>query len=208
VVVRSRAGKLTADKPIEIVDLAFSVDPKGTALVAYNDADGALHGFVAEGAAPARVRELGQTSAGGACLTRARGWIAGPDSDQIVSFDLEKGTITPHTWEAHDLLGCTPAAALLQKRGASHFVVCAEQCRVAVLRAMRPSKIATIAAGEVVSIAHRDQVIGVWREGGLARYFALPEPLASLELATSNGRVIDVVGRTEAGLVIVRVPAR
>ncbi|HSK02667.1 MAG TPA: hypothetical protein VK932_15555, partial [Kofleriaceae bacterium] len=208
VVVRARAGKVAADKPIEIEQLAFALDPKGSALIAYNDADGKLRGFVAEGAAPARVVDLGETTAGGACLTRARGWIAGPDSDQIVSFDPEKGAVTPHTWEAHDLLGCTPAAALLQKRGASHFVVCAEECRVAVLRAMRPSKIATIAAGEVVSIDHRDQVLGVWREGGPPRFFSLPEPLASLELATSNGRVIDVIGKTAQGLVIVRVPAR
>jgi hypothetical protein len=208
VLIRSQGGKLTADKPIAIEQLAFALDPDGRALVAYNDEDGELHGFVAEGAAPAQVLDLGETMAGGACLTRARAWIAGPDSDQIVSFDAEKGAVKAHTWERHDLLGCTPVVALLQKRNAPHFVVCGEECRVAVLQGMRPSKIATVASGEVVSIAHRDQVLGVWREKGPPRYFSLGAPLPRLELAISDGRVIDVVAQAEGGLVIVRVPAR
>lgn len=209
VLVRARGGKLAADPPIAIEQLAFAIDPAGRALVAYNDeADGLLRGFVARGGAPAKPLELGEAMAGGACLTARRGWIAGPDSDQIVSFDPGTGAVTPHTWARHDLLGCTAEAALLQKRGASHFVVCAEACRVAVLEGMRPSKIAALAGDQVVSIAHRDQVLGVWREAGPPTYHALGRPLRALLLAISDGEVIDVVAQAEDGVVIVRVPVR
>jgi hypothetical protein len=209
VLIRSRGGKLTADKPIAIEQLAFALDPAGRVLVAYNDEpDGKLHGFVARGGAPAKVLELGETQAGGACLTAKRGWISGPDSDLIVSFDVESGAVTPQTWEKHDLLGCTAGAALLQKRNTASFVVCTEQCRVAVLQGMRPSKIAALAGDEVVSVAHRDRVLGVWREKGPPRYFALDAPLTSLQLAMSDGKVIDIVAQAESGVVVVRVPAK
>jgi hypothetical protein len=209
VLVRSRAGKLTADKPIAIEQLAFALDPAGRALVAYNDdPDGKLHGFVARAGAPAQLLDLGETHAGGACLTARRGFIAGPDSDQILSFDAESGAITPHTWARHDLLGCTAGAALLQKQNAAHFVVCADDCRVAVLQGMRPSKISALAGDEVVSAIHRDQLLGVWREKGPPRYFRLPAPMLSLQLAISDGKVLDIVAQADAGMVIVRVPAR
>jgi hypothetical protein len=208
VLIRSQAGKLTAETPVAIEQLAFALDPAGRALVAYNDEDGKLHGFVARGAAPAKALELGESQAGGACLTAKRAWIAGETSDQIVSFDTESGAVTPHTYERHDLLGCTAGAALLQQRNASHFVVCADACRVAALQGMRPSKIAALAGDEVVSIVVRDQVLGIWREQGPARYFATPAPLGSLHFAISDGKVIDVVAQGKDGVVIARVPAR
>jgi hypothetical protein len=154
------------------------------------------------------VLDLGETEAGGACLTAQRAWIAGETSDQIVSFDASTGAVTPHTWERHDLLGCTASAALLQKRNASHFVVCADACRVAVLKGMRASKIATLAGDEVISIVLRDQLLGVWREQGAARYYTTPAPLSLLHLAISDGKVIDVVAQGKDGVVIARVPAR
>lgn len=208
VLVRSQGGKLTADKPVPITELAFAIDPAGRALVAYNDEAGKLRGFVGRGGAPAQVLELGETVAGSACLTAKRAWIAGPASDQIISFDTETGAVTPHTYEQHDLLGCSTDAALLQKRDAAHFVVCADQCRVAVLQGMRPSSIATLAGDEVVSIALRDQVLGVWREKGPPRYFALPSPLLHPKLALSDGKVIDLVVQDEGEIAIVRIPAR
>jgi hypothetical protein len=212
VVVRSQGGKLLAEKPVTIEQLAFAMDPAGRVMVAYNDeASGKLHGFVAHGGAPIKPLELGETQAGGACLTSKRGWIAGPEGGAgapIVSFDVETGAVTPQTWEQHDLLGCSAGAALLQKRNASSFVVCSDQCRVAVLQGMRPTKIATLAADEVVSVAHRDRLLGVWREKGPPRYFLLPEMLRSAQLALSDGKVIDIVAEVAAGMVIVRVPAR
>jgi hypothetical protein len=208
VLIRSQAGKLTADKPLAIEQLAFALDPAGRALVAYNDEDGKLRGFVARGAAPAPVLDLGETQAGGACLTAQRAWIAGETSDQIVSFDVATGAVTPHTYERHDLLGCTAGAALLQKRHASHFVVCADTCRVAVLQGMRASKIATLAGDEVVAVVLRDQLLGVWREKGPARYFTTPAPLSALHLALSDGKVIYIVAQGKDGVVIARVPAR
>jgi hypothetical protein len=209
VLVRAQAGKLIADKPLAIEQLAFALDPAGRALVAYNDeADGKLHAFVARGAAPAKVLDLGETQAGGACLTARRAWIAGEASDQIASFDVESGAARPETWERHDLLGCTAEAALLQQRNASHYVVCTDACRVAALPGMRPSRLATLAGDEVVAVVHRDPILGVWREKGPPRYFVVRAPLTSLQLALSDGKVLDVVAQTDAGIVIVCVPAR
>ena len=207
VLARSRAGTLTADRPIEIEQLAFATDPAGRALVAYNDVEGALHGFVARGAAPARPIELGAARAGGACLTAKRGWIAGPETDQIVAFDPETGAVTPYTYAKHDLLGCTADAALLHERNATHYVVCAGDCRVAALQGMRPSKIATLAGAQVVAAVVRDQVLGVWREQGPPAYYDLGKQL-DLQLAVSDGKALDLVAESGDGLVIVRVPAK
>src|SRR5262249_28813615 len=137
-IVRSRGGKLASEKPIAIEQLAFAVDPAGRALVAYNDAGagdaagsgsggssrgagsgdragGKLHGFVARGGAPGKVMDLGETQAGGACLTEQRGWIASPDSEAIISFDVASGEVRPEMWPKHDLLGCSATRALLQQ---------------------------------------------------------------------------------------------
>jgi len=207
VLVRAQAGKLAADKPVEIEQLAFATDPAGRALVAYNDAEGALHGFVARGAAPTKPLELGTAHAGGACLTAKRGWIAGVASDEIVAFDTETGAVTPHTYAQHDLLGCTADAALLHQRDASHYVVCTDQCRVAVLEGMRPSKIATLAGDQVVAAVLRDHVLGVWREKGPPTYYTTGKHL-TLKLAVSDGKVLDLIAESGDGLVIVRVPAK
>jgi len=163
---------------------------------------------VARGAAPSKLMDLGETQAGGACLTEQRGWIASPDSEVIISFDVDHGEARPEMWPKHDLLGCSTTAALLQQRNASSFVVCAGTCRVAALQGMRPSKLATLVGDEVVSIAYRDQVLGVWREKGPPRFFALKAPLLNAQLALSDGKVIDLVAQSDDGMVILRVPTR
>ena len=207
--IRAEGGKLTADKPLAIEQLAFAVDPAGRSFVAYNEEpDGHLRGVLARGARAGGPIELGDTIAGGACLSSRHAWIASADSERIISYDTERGSVTPHTWPGHDLLGCTADAALLQKRNASSFAVCTTDCRVAVLQGMRPSKISTLAGDEVVSISLRDQVLGVWREHGPPRYFAASAPLLRLLLAISDGKVIDIVAQSDAGMVIARVPAR
>ena len=214
VVVRAQAGKLAADKPIAIGELTYAVDPAGRALAVYTDA-GKLRGFVARDAASRKELELGAGVPALSCLTEKRAWVskvegddAAADAAPLVSIDLETGAVTPHAGEPHGLLACTAGAALLQKRNAAHFLVCTEQCRVAVLQGMRPSRFAALAGDEVVAVAHRDRVLGIWREKGPPAYHALPKPLASIVLALSDGKVIDVVAETEEGLAIVRVPAR
>ena len=175
---------------------------------------GKLHAFVARGAAAARVVDLGETQAGGACLTARRGWISGIDSVQtqasapIVAFDLESGVAAPQIYPEHDLLGCTADAALLQQRNTSRYVVCTDACRVAALAGVRPTKLAALAGDEVVAVVHRDRLLGVWREKGPPRYFTVSAPLSSLQLALSDGKVLDVIAQSDAGVIIVRVPAR
>jgi hypothetical protein len=207
VLVRSQGQKLVADKPIEIEQLAFAIDPAGRALVAYNDADGALRGFIARGAAPVKPIELGAVTAGGACLTAKRAFIAGPSTDQAVSFDTETGAVTQVDAARHDLLGCTTEAALLHQRDSSHYTVCGTDCRIAVLQGMRPSKIATLAGDQVVAAVVRDQVLGVWREKGPPTYYGVGKQV-TLQFAVSDGKVIDLVAETGDGLAIVRVPAK
>jgi hypothetical protein len=211
VLIRSKGGKLAADKPLEIEQLAFAIDPAGRALVAYNDGDGALHGFVGRGAAPAKVLDLGDTTAGGACLTASRGWIAGPQSDRIVSFDAppsgDAQGMTPHDYPGHDLLGCTAEAALLHKRNAAHYVVCAAACRVATLAGMRPSNVAALAGDQVIAVVQRDHVLGVWREQGPPVFYTTGQAFEP-RLATSDGKVIDVIAESAGGAAIIRIPAK
>ena len=210
VLVRAQAGKLAADKPIEIEQLAFATDPAGRALVAYNDAEGALRAFVSRGAAKAPPRELGTTLAGGACLTAKRGWIAGGGADdhQMVSFDLETGDVTRYPAPRHDLLGCTADTALLHLGYAAAYTVCSEQqCRGATLQGMKPSKIATLAGDQVVAATLRDHVLGVSREQGPPTFYAIGKHL-TLRFAMSDGKVLDLIAESGDGLVIVRVPVK
>ncbi|MGN6110962.1 MAG: hypothetical protein ACTHU0_38045, partial [Kofleriaceae bacterium] len=204
VVVRSTAGKLTADAPIEIEQLAFALDPAGRVLLAYNDGDGAMHGEILHDGGPGKRIALGDGLASAACLTAKTAWVGG--NDQFVSFSAETAPV-PHVLREHELLGCTAEAALLHQRGAAHYLVCGETCRVAQLEGMRPSSVGAVAGDRVVGIAARGPVIGVWREKQPPYYFATPGELTPI-LATSNGKVIDVVATGADGVVVARVPVQ
>ena len=203
VVARSTGAAFVADKPLEVGRLTFALDPAGRGLVAWSapTTDGPMRGFLATDGALPKVVELGSGSPEQSCLTPTKGWIAG--TDVLVAFDAAGAT--PHVLPEHELLGCTAEGALLHHDGSTHYTICADGCRGADLIALRPTSIATIAGGKVHAIRTRGRVVGVWTEGAPPRFFTIDKPLTPT-LAASNGKVIDVLGETEDGVVIVRLP--
>lgn len=200
---RSANGTFTADKPIPYNASAFAIDPAGRSLVAWSTDDGAMRGVIAKSGAAPKIVELGSGYPGYACMTAKHGWVGG--ESQYVSFD-EAGVATPHVLQQHELLGCTADVALLHKLATSNFVVCKESCRVADLPNMRSTNIATVANDKVVAIRNREHVLGVYREGAAPVFFTTPATLKPI-LATSNGKVIDILADTDEGVVIARIPA-
>jgi hypothetical protein len=106
---------------------------------------------------------------------------------------------------AHELLGCTADAALFHGFDTAVFVVCADTCRHADAASLTSTTVATVAGGKVHAIRTRDRVVGVWTEGKPPRFFATDKAMKAT-LASSNGKVIDVLGETEDGVVVVRLP--
>lgn len=202
VIARSTGGAFVADKPIEVGRITEAIDATGRALVAWSTPDdGPLRGFIATDGAPPKIVELGAGFPQQSCLTSTHGWIAA--SDQLVAFDATGAT--PHVLPEHELLACTHEAALLHRFGSTHYTVCSDTCRGADLAGLRSTNVATIAGGKVHAIRTRNRVLGVWTEGAPPRFFTLEKALTPT-LATSNGKVIDVLGETADGVVVVRVP--
>ncbi len=207
VIARSQGAAFVADKPIEVGRLAFAIDPGGRGLVAWTpmgedgDDDGAIKGFIAKDGAPPKIVELGSGSAVQACLTPTQGWVGG--EDQFISFD-DTGVV-PRVLPEHELLGCSTDGALLHRYGSTHYAVCAAQCRTADLTALRPTNIAAIAGGKVYAVRTRDRVIGVWTEGKAPKFYATEKSLTPT-LAYGSAKGIELLGETEDGVTIVRLP--
>lgn len=210
-IARSTGGPFAVDKPIEAERTVVAIDPGGRVMLAWNGfsttndetATARLRGFITTGDAAPKIIELGTGYAGSACVTSTHGWVG--DSSQAISFD-DTGAV-PHLLPRHDLLGCTKDAALLHNNGTSHYVVCTESCRVVNMGSMKSTHVATVAGGKVQAIRARGGVLGIWRENAAPVFYATESTLQPM-LATSDGKVIDVLATTEDGLVIARVPVK
>ncbi len=211
VIARSSGGPFAVDKPLEAERTVVAIDPGGRVMLAWNGfsttddetATARLRGFITTGDAAPKIVELGTGYAGSACLTATHGWVG--DSSQAISFD-DSGAV-PHLLPQHELLGCTKDAALLHNSGTSHYVVCTQSCRVVNMASLKSTHVATVAGGKVQAIRARGGVLGVWRENAAPVFYATGSTLQPM-LATSDGKVIDVLATTDEGLVIARVPVR
>src|SRR6185503_6172877 len=116
--------------------------------------------------------------------------------------------VTPHPRERYQLVGCTAEAALLYDPTSARFQVCGDPCRGVAFGGSQPSGVPVLAGDRVLLIDARDQILGVWRDQGPPIYHALGRPVLGVQLALSDGKVIDVVANTAEGFVIVRIPAR
>jgi hypothetical protein len=209
VVARSQGAAFAADMLIDVGRLAFALDPSGRGLVAWSPMDedggladaGKLQGFIAKDGALPKIVDLGSGFAVQACLTPTKGWVGG--EDQFISFD-DAGAV-PRVFPEHELLGCSTDGALLHRYGSTHYAVCADQCRTADLTELRPTSIAAIAGGKVHAIRTRDKIIGVWSEGKPPRFYTT-EKSVTATLAYGSGKTIELLGETEDGVTIVRLP--
>ncbi|CAN5891607.1 hypothetical protein BH11MYX3_BH11MYX3_28950 [soil metagenome] len=203
VVARSSGSSFVEDKPIAVGRMTSALDPSGRGLVAWSlpTEEGHANGFIAKDGTKPTIVDLGSGYASQSCLTPTKGWVGG--EDQFISFD-DTGAV-PHVLPEHELLGCFTEGALLHKYGSTHYAVCGDTCRVADLTGLRPTTIAAVAGGKVYAMRTRGRVIGVWTEGKPARFFAMPTSITPT-LATSNGKVIDVLAETDTAAVVVRLP--
>jgi len=210
-IARSAGGPFTADKPVEMERSAVAIDPAGRLLVAWNDlakdddraVSAQLRGFLSKGDVAPKIVDLGTGYAGSACLTTTHGWVG--DSTQVISFD--DTAAVPHVLPQHELLGCTRDTALLHKLASSHFVACKDTCRIVDLTNLKSTHVATVAGDKVQAIRARGKVIGVWRETAAPVFYAADVEITPM-MATSDGKVIDILGTTTEGVVIARVPVR
>jgi len=210
-IARATGGPFTVDKPIEMERSAVAIDPAGRLLVAWNGlskeddqtVSAQLRGFVSKGDVAPKIVEIGTGYAGSACLTTTHGWVG--DSTQAISFD--DTAAVPHVLPQHELLGCTRDTALLHKLASSHYVACKDTCRIVDLTNLKSTHVATVAGDKVQAIRARGEVIGIWREAAAPVFYATDVEVTPM-MATSDGKVIDILGTTTEGVVIVRVPVR
>jgi hypothetical protein len=188
-----------------------AIDNTGRVMIAWNGFSkdnneseiARLRGLITKGDAPPKILELGTGYAGSACLTATQGWVG--DSAQAISFD-EAGAV-PHLLPQHELLGCTKDTALLHKMSSQHYVACKDTCRTVEIPNLTSTHVATVAGDKVQAIRARGGVIGVWRESAPPLFYATGTAMTPM-MATSDGKVIDILGTTEDGVVIARIPVK
>ena len=145
--------------------------------------------------------EIGSGIASDACLTERNGWVG--SSGQFISFD---GTSArSHLMPSFRLIGCGKHAALLASNDSEQFAVCAETCRIVNIPGFPGSNVATLVGGKVHALRAHAGVLGLWRENAPPAYFAVKTRVTPI-LATSDGKVIDVLVTTDDGVVLARLP--
>ncbi len=209
---RSSGGPFVVEgKPIEVERSVVAIDNTGRAMIAWNGFSkeddksevARLRGLITKGDGTPKILELGTGYAGSACMTATHGWVG--DSAQAISFDDTNAV--PHLLPQHELLGCTADTALLHKLASSHYVACKDTCRTVEMPNLTSTHVATVAAGKVQAIRARGGVIGVWRESATPLFYATGIALTPI-MATSDGKVIDVLGTSDDGVLIVRIPVK
>ena len=204
VVASSRGGPFTAGPATPASSVASANDLDGRLFVAWDgtgDDTGKLEAILTKGDALPVPVEIGSGIATDACLTLGGGWVG--SSGQVISFD---GTAArSHLLPSFHLVGCGKTAALLASSDSHQYAVCTDTCRMVNLPNLTGRNIATLVGDKVHAIRERNGVIGVWRENAPTAYFAAKQGLTPI-LATSDGKVIDVLATTDDGVALVRLP--
>lgn len=204
-VARAKDGKLESEALQAFTMLQRSIDPAGRVLVAWSDGSGAIRGGILHPDEPTKWIDLGSGDLeprDRSCIADRTGWLA--TGDQVIAFD--DAGVRPRVLPEHTLVGCTRDAALLHERGTSKIAVCKTECRIVQIANAHPAGIPVVVGDRVNVVASSRKVIATWSEGGSVRYFALDDAFVP-QYATSDGKVIDVVGQTPSGLAIARLPA-
>ncbi|MGE5186128.1 MAG: hypothetical protein ACM31C_28930 [Acidobacteriota bacterium] len=185
---------VTAEPPIRGDSASLATDGDGTVAVMWTD-KGATHAKLYAPGTPGQEVPIDPDAALPVCISSRR-------------------VMTAHATSS--LLGCTPEGSLERAGGVPQaFVLCTKTCRKTQLPAGAPTaSTTTIVDGKLVAIAEHGGVLGVWHEDGSKTFFALPTPAHPVmahewpAMATTDGKVIDVLARPGKGFAIVRIPAR
>jgi hypothetical protein len=204
-IARVDHGVATAE-PARAIDRAIAaVDLDGRGALAWSQHGRTVARLLADGAWPI---DLPPVHVGALCLTNEFAFVDG------VAF----GAGAPYRGEplsGYELVGCTADAAILRAADAGAFAICTSTCRRGIALAGAPARAAITAVdGKLVALAAHARVLGVWREGAPPAFYALPErawPVLAHEwpaAALGDGKVIDIIARSDNRFAIIRIPAR
>ncbi len=237
VIVRTKDGAVSADPALKVESAEAAVDVDGRVGVVWSTKDKTQGQILVPGGTDEPVVEV--PSLGTLCLTKDRVW--GANDNTAISFgggrpvfrkrlgesvprqdprDLVPST-APRAYlgsgPTHDFIlqGCTADAAVFHERmRPNELTICSDDCRAVTLPTGAPEvATTTVVGGKLVAIASYNGVLGVWREGAPATFYALPEnarPVLAHEwpaMALTDGKVIDVLARGETSFVVIRIPA-
>jgi hypothetical protein len=200
---------LAAGKPRKAVNGASSTDVDGRAAIVWDDGKVARAQIVKPGDDEPEV-ELDENLSD-VCLTRDRAWLAGV---HYLAFGGGKPMfLGPATQGV--LIGCNLDAAVAREGGSpQRYTICSgESCRQVASPADARLASVAVTAGKLVALSPHGNVLGVWREDGTKTFYALSEPArlalthAWPAMATTDGKVIDVLARGKKSMVVLRVPA-
>ena len=208
-IARGGAGRPFVAKPLAaaVAGVVHAVDADtGHAVIVYADASRALFALaLAPGQLDAAPEPLQRTGAPRRlCLDGDSAWLQYDDEDGAALVDfVPGGARVDHDTEDFSLERCSVDGAVLWGGARSTFLYrhCAAECRDFKVD---PSSL-VIASRGWAAIRARGGVLEVKREGG-ARHFAITAGFTPV-VAISDGKLIDVLGRTRDGLAIARVPA-
>jgi hypothetical protein len=134
------------------------------------------------------------------CITNDHAYLV--NGHTLVAFSAESAE-PMRPVEQYALRGCSPSAAILRgDRGA--FSVCTDSCRPLEIPGVPGDAWPVVAKSKVIAAAARDGVLALFREGAPPAYYTAP--IARALAAMTDGKVIDVVADSPAGIVIARVP--
>jgi hypothetical protein len=234
VVARAKGGVITAAPPTKIEVAEATVDADGRAAFVWGTRAKTQGQIFKPGSADEPVVEL--PSLGRLCMTSDRVWgqkgaaaisfgggrpvfkkDLGPPAPEHPQVEFYGTAPRPEPSEPSvpQLQGCTPDAALFHdEANTADVVICSDDCHPVKFPTGAPLFAATtIVGGKLVAIASHGAVLGVWREGAQPVFYGLAEdtsPVLAHEwpaMALTDGKVIDVLARSDKSFVVLRVPA-
>jgi hypothetical protein len=209
VIARAKDGVIAPHMSEKITVAEAAVDVDGRAAVVWGTGDATKAQVLEPGREHPVIELPGGVS--GLCLTRERVWLQ-TGAVGATAFGGARPTQRARIAGGR-LQGCTPSAALF--RSTRHVIVCGDDCAEQAYPAGAPKSAAlTEVDGKLVAIASHGGVLGVWRDGQPPTFYALPDhqtrPVLAHEwpaMALTNGKVIDIIARSAATFVIIRIPA-
>ncbi|HEX4456014.1 MAG TPA: hypothetical protein VH143_34370 [Kofleriaceae bacterium] len=202
-VAHVKAGAVTLEPPIAINEGGAAIDTDGRAAVWWtaNAGSASVRAFGFGEASGVAVPSPEMISAG--CLTADHAQLGDARFDGT-RVEAEAGA------PSLDVLACSRDAALLADAiDKVTFAICGATCRK-VTQTPRPTYVNAVALvdGKLVTLEHHDDVLAVWRDGHVTFYSAPAERFGGHHaVAWSDGKVIELPLTTDAGVIVLRVPA-
>jgi hypothetical protein len=211
----ARLAPPPAKPTVEITPITLAMadrDFDGRVLVVWRDAKDKLHAKVLKPGQPDQelaVVDMPDVEMDALCLTRDRGWLS--TRAGMIGLGAAAPAPAPAGGDATRLLGCTGDAAI-GRTGPRVYAVCAQDgCREQQATGAPVQSAVTVHGGKLVAAAIRSGVLGVWRDG-TPRFFSVPSGAELVNgentpaMILTDGKVLDILARTDEDYLILRVP--